>query len=49
MKKKPTSRKKAYSQPRLVRYGDLRTLTQGGRRNMTELAMGAPKTRTMTG
>lgn len=36
--------KKPYLKPRLVRHGDLRSLTQGGGKGKTEAA-GGPKTK----
>ena len=44
--KPPTirDRKKAYRAPRLVKYGDLRTITQGKGGNMTD-GTGTPATR----
>ena len=36
MTKPGQERKKKYAPPRLRRYGDLRTLTQGNRRNKVE-------------
>ena len=49
-KKNATARslKKPYASPRLTRYGDLKTLTGGGRRARNELNSGpnpGPKTR----
>lgn len=46
--KKPRSRK-PYRPPRLTRYGDLATLTQGGGGAKRDGGGGAPKTKTGTG
>jgi len=48
----PTRPKKTYSSPRLRRYGDLRTLTEGTQKAKNEANNGAnpgPKTRASTG
>jgi len=46
MNKRPSlARKKPYNPPRLLRYGDLRTLTQGGGRKVSETGSTGPKTR----
>jgi hypothetical protein len=48
----PTHPKKTYTPPRLRRYGDLRTLTEGTQKAKNEANNGAnpgPKTRASTG